>query len=289
MSNSTVSSISSAALPNAGPRFATSQNTPRSHGRDDDREGGSQGLSLFSALLQALVSAASQSNAASATTPTGSSTATSSTTAASSAGNSSTATTPSSTSTAGSSLPQDLGAFLHDLFHALRQAGRQEWEGRHLEPLSSSTSGTTATSSTTATTGTTATSSTTATTGTAATSGTTVSTGTTSSTATGNAAVNSYRDHGIIGALQQLIKDLTNSQVVSGASTSIAAPGLSPNVVSNLNSAFQRLLADLGGTSATSGSQSDTTALKSFLQGFLQDLQSGNNSSGSGNVINAAA
>jgi hypothetical protein len=285
MSNSTVSSISSTAQPNTGTRFAALQNTPRSHGRDDDREGGSQGLSLFSALLQALVSAASQANAASATTPTSSSTATSSTTAASSAGNTTTtATTP--PSTASNSLPQDLGAFLHDLFHALRHAGRQESEGRHLEPLSSATSGTTATTGTTTTTGTTATTGATATTGTTATA---AGSGSTSSTATGDVAVNSYRDHGVIGALQQLIKDLTNSQVVSGASTGTAAPGLSQNVVSNLNSAFQRLLADLGSTSSTSGSQSDTTALKSFLQGFLQDLQGGNTSSGTGNVINAAA
>jgi hypothetical protein len=101
--------------------------------------------------------------------------------------------------------------------------------------------------------------------------------------------VQSYRDQGVIGALQQLVQDLANSQVVAGSSQSTSTSGVSQNVLSNLNSAFGRLISDLGGTSNASGAQSDTRALQSFLNSFLQDLQNGNPSSGSGNIINAAA
>jgi hypothetical protein len=111
-------------------------------------------------------------------------------------------------------------------------------------------------------------------------------------TATTNPGVAAYAQGGIISALQALVKDLGNSQVISNSGSS----GLSSQVLSNLNSAFEKLLGDLGGDSSSAGSSASSTgsstatagstasgsatastqstaALQSFLTNFVQDLQ----------------
>jgi hypothetical protein len=64
---------------------------------------------------------------------------------------------------------------------------------------------------------------------------------------------------------------------------------LSSSTVSTLNTAFQKLIGDLGGSS--SGSTSSTSALQSFLSSFLQNLQSNGTSSVSplGTSVNTTA
>jgi len=100
--------------------------------------------------------------------------------------------------------------------------------------------------------------------------------------------------------------------VLTGASSS----GLSSNTLSQLNSAFGKLIADLGGTQAgssgtsaaaaaaasssstasgssaagASAATSSTAALQSFLSNFLQDLQGQNSSTSTlGGTVNTAA
>jgi hypothetical protein len=82
------------------------------------------------------------------------------------------------------------------------------------------------------------------------------------------------------------VKELSDSQVLgSGSSTAT----LSSGTLSTLNSAFTKLIGDLGGgtssassSSASSSSQS-TAALQSFLTNFLGDLE--NNSAGSSSTL----
>jgi hypothetical protein len=66
--------------------------------------------------------------------------------------------------------------------------------------------------------------------------------GSTATTAAGSGAA-AYGQSGIIAALQALVKDLSNSQVLSNTDSS---SGLSSNVLSNLNSAFGKLSEHLG-------------------------------------------
>jgi hypothetical protein len=81
---------------------------------------------------------------------------------------------------------------------------------------------------------------------------------------------------------------LGNSQLIS--STDSAAT-LSSNTLSTLNSAFQKLIGDLGGSSSSASSSGSTTALQSFLSSLLQNLQgsSSANLSAVGNSVNATA
>ncbi|HEY1314216.1 MAG TPA: hypothetical protein VGE92_10080, partial [Steroidobacteraceae bacterium] len=120
------------------------------------------------------------------------------------------------------------------------------------------------------------------------------STGTASTTAGANTGIAAYADRGIIAALKSLVQDLGNSQLISSTDSSSS---LSANTLSNLNSAFEKLIGDLGGststsggTSSTAGSQS-TAALQSFLTGFLQDLQNNGTQSLSalGSSVNTTA
>jgi hypothetical protein len=53
-----------------------------------------------------------------------------------------------------------------------------------------------------------------------------------------------------------LVADLANSQELSNTDSS---SGLSSNTLSNLNTAFQKLIADLGGNAATAGTGSGTS------------------------------
>jgi hypothetical protein len=61
--------------------------------------------------------------------------------------------------------------------------------------------------------------------------------------------------------------------------------------LSTLNSAFQKLIGDLGGTGSGASSTGSTTALQSFLSTLLQNLQGGSstNLSSLGNSVNATA
>lgn len=64
-----------------------------------------------------------------------------------------------------------------------------------------------------------------------------------------------------------LIQELTNSQEISNTDGSSS---LSSSTLNTLNSAFEKLIGDLGGGT---GSSSSTSALQSFLSSFLRDLQ----------------
>jgi hypothetical protein len=220
--------------------LATLLGSPKiSQRHGDDRERGSsgdnaQGITLLASLLQALVQAATSQPASSATPApaTGAAPATD------------TSGAPSAT------LVQDLRAFLHDLFHALRHANREG--DRIVDPRgpATPTSGTAATPPPPATTPAT-------------------------QPATAAATVTAhYRHHGIIYALQGLIRDLG----AAPAPDSTGSPSSEPSTaLTKLNAAFVKLLGDLtgspsGGTAAGSGQS--TSALQSFLTNFLQDLQS---------------
>ncbi|MGA2777386.1 MAG: hypothetical protein ABSF94_07490 [Steroidobacteraceae bacterium] len=113
---------------------------------------------------------------------------------------------------------------------------------------------------------------------------------------TSSSAANLYGQQGLIGALQALVKDLTNSQIV----TSTTGSNLSSNAISTLNTAFTQLISALGGNTAasspssttaatastpastttaastagtTTAASSGTAALQSFLTNLLSDLQ----------------
>jgi hypothetical protein len=125
-------------------------------------------------------------------------------------------------------------------------------------------------------------------------------------------AATAYGQHGIAAELAALIKDLSNSQVVSATSTAAGAPAnLGSSALSALNAAFSKLIADLGGPapsappSATSaaaastssspatsaGTQSSTASLQAFLSSFLKNLESSAHNSWSprGNGVNLSA
>jgi hypothetical protein len=120
----------------------------------------------------------------------------------------------------------------------------------------------------------------------------------------------------LVAELSSLIKELGNSQVVSATSSAAGTPStLSSDTLANLNSAFDKLISDLGGTTSdtTSGTTSasatgaaagtssaagtattgiaDTSALQSFLTSFLQDLQSSSSAAPStrGNSVDVSA
>jgi hypothetical protein len=187
---------------------------------------------------------------------------------------------------------QDLQAFLHDLTQALRQASRSSGDGG---------AGSTANSGTT----------------TPIVVAGAVAPGATGAPVAANTGAAAYGQGGIIAALKSLVADLANSQELSNTD---ASSGLSSNTLSNLNSAFQKLIADLGGnatgadsssstSSSTSssgtagstgssassasatGSSQSTAALQSFLTSFVQDLQNNgaNSISALGSSVNTTA
>jgi hypothetical protein len=217
-------------------------------------------------------------------------------------------------------LPQDLHAFLHDLFRALRQEGHTRHEGddsRHsqLPPAPISTTPV-PTPVTTTSTGTITTPGTTPVTTTPP--ATTPATPPTSGTGT---SIAQYGHRGIIAELTALIKDLGNSGTTSGAASTPSR--VSADTLANLNAAFAKLIGDFGGTASgastgttavppatdpstpattvpagpattpatTAGSHPDTAALQSFLTSFLQGLQGSSGSAAGtlGNGVNVTA
>jgi hypothetical protein len=182
--------------------------------------------------------------------------------------------TSTSSGTPGTNLVQDLQAFLHDLFHALRHADREGHGERIVDPRgpATTTSGGPATSTAPAT----APVTTPATTPATASGTTTAATGT----------VAHYRHHGIIYALRALIRDLGAGQAPDSTGSSSGAPS---TALTKLNSAFVKLLGDLGGSTSNgpaAGSSPSTSALQSFLTNFLQDLQ--NNGANSLNTVGSS-
>jgi hypothetical protein len=317
MSSNAISAATSASPPAA---VGTGNNSRWSGGSGDvgsTLSARQQGISVFASLLQALVQATQTPSAA--TTPaTGTAPATSSTAAAAA---------PGSGGTSNTNLGQDLQSFLHDLAQALRATGRAGHGDRHgghggghffpPNPVTT-TSASTTTSSATAPVAAATTSAATApstpvttpttapvTAGVALVSAAPVSS--TTGAATALSAAGQYDQGGIIAALQVLIKDLGNSQVLS---SSTSTSGLSSNVLSNLNTAFQTLITALDGNSpstgsggATAGSNTSgtagaaasstpsTAALQSFLTNFLSDLQNNGTNSVSplGTSVNTTA
>jgi hypothetical protein len=225
----------------------------------------------------------------------------------------------------------DLQSFLHDLFSALRQAGRSGHGGREHEhwhervPAASTTSAAPATtapgtpggapipaatapSSTAPSTTTTAPSTAAATT--AAGSATSTAPATTSvGTTAANPGIGAYGQRGIIAELNALVQDLSGTN---------SASGVSPRLLSNLNSAFEKLISDLKGassagstssastsstgstspavgtassTAAAGTSDQSTAALQSFLTNFAQDLKNNgaNSFSPLGSSVNTTA
>lgn len=209
-----------------------------------------RGGKLFSALLAALTQFVSNNSAASAaggTSPAAS------------------ASTPATSTNTGaavpSTLPQDLHAFLHDLFRALRQEGRVA-TGTPASGTSSPTPPVTAGVPTPATPPATPTSS-------------------------GSVRLDRYGQHGLIAELQGLINDLGSNPVPAAttATTTTTTTGSSATpALTQLNAAFAKLITDLGGSTSTA-------SLSSFLTGFLENLQgaSGGSTSPLGNRINVSA
>jgi hypothetical protein len=133
---------------------------------------------------------------------------------------------------------------------------------------------------------------TTATTSSPATAGSTTPATSTSS------GIGAYGQGGIIAELKALVQDLSNSQVVGSTGSSSTVPP----VLAKLNSAFQKLISDLNGTSSAASSTSaggsaagasdaasqSTAALQSFLTNFAQDLQN-NGANSLGSSVNTTA
>lgn len=221
-------------------------------GERDSSGGNARGITLFASLLQALVQAAT-SQPASAATPAAGTPAAGSVPTDAAAPPATSAAPPTDTNGGPSAtLVQDLQAFLHDLFHALRHANRESHGDRIVDPRgpATPTSGTAATPPATATTPATP-------------------PATAASTVTAH-----YRHHGIVYALQGLIRDLGAAQ----APDSTGSPSGTPSpALTKLNAAFVKLLGDLTGSASGgsgAGSGQSTSALQSFLTNFLQDLQS---------------
>jgi phage-related protein len=133
-------------------------------------------------------------------------------------------------------------------------------------------------------------------------------------TTAANPGIGAYGQRGIIAELNALVQDL------SGTSS---ASGVSPRVLSNLNSAFEKLISDLKGTSSAASTSSastssastsstgstspavgtasstaaagtsdqSTAALQSFLTNFAQDLKNNgaNSFSPLGSSVNTTA
>jgi hypothetical protein len=120
-----------------------------------------------------------------------------------------------------------------------------------------------------------------------------------------------YGQQDIISALKSLIADLSNSQLAASVGGASSTSGVSAGTISALNTAFTKLISDLGGTTgastpsgtataggtpattsgtdAASGAQSNTAALQSFLGTFLQDLSGSSTPTALGNTINTTA
>lgn len=297
--------ISASTQANLTPVFGQSKGSAR-HGdrgdRDSSGDGNGQGITLLASLIQALTQAASgqSSTATGASTSTAAATGTAAAAADTGAATGTGASTGTGSSSSGSNLVQDLQAFLHDLFHALRQIGRSEHHGGDnpagpatatngatpVSPPAPDDDDSTANAASPATPGSVAV---VTPAGTAPTSSTTPPTGGTTSTGSAGTAVRAYGQNGIISAVQTLVKDLGNSQILSSG----GSQGLSSNTLSNLNSAFEKLIGDLGGSTPGAGSTGtggSTAALQSFLTNFLQDLQNnGANSLSVGSSINTTA
>ncbi|HSY94392.1 MAG TPA: hypothetical protein VK793_02170 [Steroidobacteraceae bacterium] len=203
----------------------------------------------------------------------------------------------------------DLQSFLHDLFSALRQAGRSGHGGREHEhwhervPAASTTSAAPATTAP----GTPGGAPIPATT---APSSTAPSTTTTAPSTAANPGIGAYGQRGIIAELNALVQDLSGTN---------SASGVSPRLLSNLNSAFEKLISDLKGASSAASSTSSastsstgstspavgtasstaaagtsdqsTAALQSFLTNFAQDLKNNgaNSFSPLGSSVNTTA
>jgi hypothetical protein len=276
--------------------FAPAKGSPRHGGGDSDSSGNgnSQGITLLASLLQALTQAASAPTAAttaSASTTTTAAGAPAAAGATSATGAAAATSTGAAGGTSSSSLASDLQTFLHDLSSALRNAGKSGHGGgrghRH-EPLTTASSTATPAASTTTPASSTVTQ---------AASATTAAGSTTPAAA--NPGIGAYGQRGIISELKALVQDLSNSQALSSSASSSGVP---PRVLSNLNSAFEKLIGDLNGTasapsststaggttasaSAAASSQS-TSALQSFLTNFAQDLQ--NNGANSLNPVGSS-
>jgi len=253
---------------------------------DANSGGGVQGGggTLFTALLSALTQfvtshPAGTATAAPGTTGTTSTPAATTTTGTTTIPGTTTPATGGTSSTSGassgaapSSLPQDLQAFLHDLFGALRQEGHPRHEGggshhSHSSPEPVSTTPVPAPVSTTPVSGTPVpTPVTTTSTGTVTTPGvtpvttpattppTTTTTGTATATGTGTTPVANppgiakYGQRGLIAELTALIKDLGNSGTTSDAANRPSR--VSADTLADLNAAFAKLIGDLGGTTS---------------------------------------
>jgi hypothetical protein len=290
-------------------------------GSDSVQAGGTGGGTLFSALLAALTQFVLDNPASAGTTAAGT-TAPSTAAATSSAAAASSSATTSSSGTSSSSLSADLQTFLHDLSQALRQAGGSRHghhhDGSRAEPAESDSTPTAPTAASTptnaatgagtaipttaatgagagaaataASTATTSASAPTAVTTPTTTAGTTpVTTPVTTAAATAGAGFSSrgiahYGQHSVISELKTLISDLSNGQGAGTAAAASATSNSSSTALSNLATAFSKLISDLG------GAQSPTAALQSFLSSFLQDLQNGGGSSNTrGNAVNVSA
>jgi hypothetical protein len=234
MSVSGISLSSQFALPTPSPvdpgtsgTADTTQPTPKHiHGHGHGHGG------LVGTLIEELQQiAAAQSSSAAASTP--SSTADGGTASDSSS-------SVAATSAPSASIGQDLHAFLHSLFEALRDQA---------EPAASSTTGTS-----------------------------TSGAGGDASSPTGVSGAGQYRSQLITG-LQSLAQQLDGD-------ASVAAP--TGDSLSNLSSAFQKLVQDLGGGTAASGGSSGPT-LQSFLAQLAQNLESRAQGSPASVAVNTTA
>jgi hypothetical protein len=208
------------------------------HGDDGERDssgGNAQGITLLASLLQALIQAATSQPAPAASTPP----------ATGAAPPTDTSGGPSAT------LVQDLQAFLHDLFHALRHANRESHGDRIVDPRGPATP----------------------TSGAAATPPVSAAAPATAPATAASTVTAHYRHHGIIYALQGLIRDLGATQAPD---STVSTSGTPSTALTKLNAAFEKLLGDLTGSASggsAAGSGQSTSALQSFLTNFLQDLQ----------------
>jgi hypothetical protein len=107
-----------------------------------------------------------------------------------------------------------------------------------------------------------------------------------------------YGQHSVISELKSLINDLSNGQGTGTTGAAGTASNSLSSALSNLATAFSKLISDLGGSTAgtataatnSPAAQSPTAALQSFLSGFLQDLQNGGNAANTrGNTVNLSA
>jgi hypothetical protein len=244
--------ISASSHSNVAAIFATA-NKPQRHGgggedggRASSGDGTDRGITLLASLLQALTQAVS---AAAASVTTASAAGAASNTATSAAD----ATTAAAAATAatgaprsGTSLAQDLQAFLHDLFHALRDAGRPSHNGGYAiapRPVTRpSPAGSIRAPLAT---------------------GNGIATNATNTA--GNTGGGTYGQRTIISALHALVQDLSNSQVLSAGSSTASGPaaatGQSTSALQSFLTNFLQGLQNNGATSLSSlGSSVNTTA-----------------------------